>query len=363
MAGNVPLKATEARVSLVGFPGTYQSMHQIYRYKGDDPRNSLPLAGSPGLYEITFILNRPGYKLQPEGQLTFSSGLPGDSHLAITKPAYTPPGNPDATEIRILGQTPDGTFEFIGLPNAKGFLGKLVSLPFMAKNRNHAEEIAYRAIASPLSNVSIHLDIPIEIGHRETKELATQSIQMSFVSPNLEAPFAVNATVTPSQDFQSYAALYREALNTNSPVYQYLCLFKIIESLRKRRIRLERDAKKAGSVYIPPSEVLPSTTTEIRSWLEGLFYIRRDFDLSTFESAVPPGLRARSVSDVFETVLNPIRKNVAHALFSGGGELPLESDDLLHTHKVTQHLLVTKCIVRRMLKNDFPNEFLNHLAG
>jgi hypothetical protein len=50
-------------------------------------------------------------------------------------------------------------------------------------------------------------------------------------------------------------------------------------------------------------------------------------------------------------------------LFGNGGELPLSSDDLTHTHKVTHRLLVTKCIARRMLKNDFPGDFLNHLPG
>ena len=362
-SANVPLNATQERVSLVGFPGTYQTLHQLYRFKVDDPRNHLPLEGSPGLYEVTFILHRPGYRLQPEGQLSFASGLRGDSHLAITKPAYSPPGNPDADEIRIMGQTEDGTFEFIGLPNAKGFLGKFVSVPFRANNRGHAEETAYRAIASPLSGMSVHLDIPLEIGHRETKELSNGSVSISFVSPYLKAPMAINATATFMPEFRSYAALYREALNTNSPVYEFLCLFKIIESLRGRRIRFARDAKKTNANYIPPTEVLPGNTGEIKAWLEALFYIRREFDLSTFESAVPPDLRGRTAADVIENVLKPLRVNVAHALFGSRGELPLSSDDLLHTHKLTHRLFVTKCLVRRMLKNDFPNDFLNHLPG
>ena len=164
-------------------------------------------------------------------------------------------------------------------------------------------------------------------------------------------------------EFRSYAALYREALNTNSPVYEFLCLFKIIESLRGRRIRFARDAKKTNANYIPPTEVLPGNTGEIKAWLEALFYIRREFDLSTFESAVPPDLRGRTAADVIENVLKPLRVNVAHALFGSRGELPLSSDDLLHTHKLTHRLLVTKCLVRRMLKNDFPNDFLNHLPG
>lgn len=155
----------------------------LYRFKGDDPRNTLPLGGSPGLYEVTFILHRPGYKLQQEHQLSFSSGLRGDSHLAISKPAFSPPGNPDADHIRIVGITEDGQFEFIGLPNEKGFLGKIVTAPFQAKDRGHAEEIAYCALASPLSNMSLHLDIPLEIGYRETKELSNGSVSISFVSP------------------------------------------------------------------------------------------------------------------------------------------------------------------------------------
>lgn len=366
--GEIPLgkgdpNAPEERVSLVGFPGTYQTMHVLYRFKGDDPRNTLPLGGSPGLYEVTFTLHRPGYKLQQEHQLSFSSGLRGDSHLAISKPAFTPPGNPDADQIQIIGITEDGQFEFIGLPNEKGYLGKIVTAPFQAKNRSHAEEIAYRALASPLSNMSLHLDIPLEIGYRETKEISNGSVSTSFVSPYLEAPMAIHATSNFGPEFRSYAALYREALNTNSPVYQFLCLFKTLEALRARRTRLEREAKRANTTYSSPNEVLPSTPAEIKKWLENLFYIRREFDLSTFESAVPQDVRGQKVSDVIENVLKPLRVKAAHALFGSGGELPLSSDDLTHTYSVTKHLLLTKCLVRRMLKTDFPKDFLSHLPG
>jgi len=251
--------APEERASLAGFPGTYQTLHMLYRFKGDDPRNSLPLGGSPGTYEATFILHRPGYNLQQEHQLSFSSGLRGDSHLAISKPAFSPPGNPDADQIRIVGITEDGKFEFIGIPTEKGFLGKVVTAPFQANDRGHAEEIAYRALASPLSNMSLHLDIPLEIGYRETKELSNGSVSIGFVSPYLDAPMAINATSNFGPEFRSYAALYREALNTSSPVYQFLCLFKILEALRARRKRLARDAKRVKTTYTAPDEMLPTT--------------------------------------------------------------------------------------------------------
>ena len=323
--GGIPVgkgdpQSPEDRVSLVGFPGTYQTLHMLYRFKEDDPRNSLPLGGTPGLYEVTFILHRPGYKLQQEHQLSFSSGIRGDSHLAISKPAFTPPGNPDADQIVIYGTTEDGQFQFTGFPNEKGYLGKLVTAPFQAKDRGHAEEIAYRAIAAPLSNMSVHLDIPLEIGYRETKELSNGSTSISLMSPYLEAPMAIQPTSNAGPEFRSFAALYREALNTNSPVYQFLCLFKIVEALRARRTRLARDAKKKNAAYSAPDETLPGTHAEIKVWLEGLFYIRRPFDLSTLDAAVPQDLRGQKASEVIENVLNPLRVKVAHALFGNGGE-------------------------------------------
>ena len=336
-------------------------MHVLYRFKGDDLRNELPLGGSPGLYQATFILQRPGHRLMPEHDLSFSPGLLGNSHLAISKPAYCPPGNPAADQILIFGVTEDGSFKFTGLPNEKGFLGKLTSDPFRATHRAHAGEIAYRALAPSLSNISLHLDIPLEIAHREVKELATGSIQISFVTPFLDVPLAIPGTTAFSPEFGSYAALYREALNANNPAFAFLCLFKIIESLRGRRRRLEREARRNGTQYTLPHEILPAENAEIKTWLESIFYVRRAFDLSTFDSAVPKDLRGRSAEEVIEKVLNPLRVNIAHALFPEGGELPISSDDLLHTHKVTGRLLFTRCLVRRMLKNDFSKEFLTHL--
>lgn len=366
--GEIPIgksdpHSPQERVSLVGFPGTYQTLHMLYRFKGDDPRNALPLGGSPGLYEVTFILHRPGYRLQQEHELSFASGLRGDSHLAISKPAFSPPGNPDADQIVIFGATEDGQFQFTGFPNEKGYRGKLVTAPFHAKDRGHAEEIAYRAIASSLSNMSTHLDIPLEIGYRETKELSNGSASISFKSPYLEAPMAIQPTSNFGPEFRSFVALYREALNTDSPVYQFLCLFKILEALRSRRTRLGREAKRNNTTFANPDETLPGTPAEVKTWLESLFYIRRPFDLSVLDSAVPQDVRGQKVSDVIQNILNPLRIKVAHALFRDSGELPLSSDDLVHAHAITGRLLLTKCIVRRLLKNDFPNDYLSHLPS
>jgi hypothetical protein len=345
----------------MGFPGQHQEIHIVNRFKEGDARNAIPVEGIPGLYQVLFVLGRPGFSLVPEYSYSFSDGLDGDSHLAIAKPAFVPPGNEDACGIIIRCSTEDGHFVFKGVPNKRGFLGKLISEPFNAASRRDAEEQAFRALAPSLTSWSVHLDIPLEIYQRETCEMTTGNIQTSIVTPNFPAPFAVLPVAQLLPEFRGVASLYREALNANSAVYQFLCFYKIVEALSARRKRLQRRGKKLGTPYTLPTEVLPATEKEIAAWLRSLFYARPDWDLLAIESAVPSELRSKEIGYVINDVLKPLRDQVAHALTTAKGDLTLSVDELLHAKQVTLRLPMIKCIVRRMLKNDFPSEFLSHL--
>lgn len=106
--GNLPLDATQTKLKVMGFPGQLQKIHLMNRIIASDPKSALPMPGGDGLYEVTFILNRPGHRLMPDGQFSFSNGLEGDSHLAIKKPAFEPPGNPDAIGIKFQVRNDDG---------------------------------------------------------------------------------------------------------------------------------------------------------------------------------------------------------------------------------------------------------------
>jgi hypothetical protein len=337
----------------------------INQFPPDDPRSLVPPGGAAGLYEVVFILKRPGFPLVGERQVSFSSGLSGDSHLAICQPAFTPPGGPEADRILIKSVGDDGNFEFVGTANRRGFLGKLTSVPIRASSRFHAEEIAFRALAPSLSEFSLQLDIPLEIAQIETKDLSTESCHVTFTVPFPDVPMVVASLSKTQPDFRGVASLYREALNSNSPVYQFLCLFKIVEALKARRKKLQRDAKRGGAEYTPPpTEELPTSYAEIRAWLDGLFYVRPPWDLTVLNSAVPPEVRGKPFDEVFTETLNPLRVNVAHALFEDAGpELTISCDDLLDTRKIAKLVPLTKCIARRMLKTDFPAEFLGHLPG
>jgi len=197
-------------VPTMGVPGEPQGLVTVNVFReATDPRNSGGPAGVPGQYKVTFLFERPGYRQTKEYEFSFLGPLRGDSHLAMTKPAFVPPGNPDADQVRISARTPHGAFEFTALPNEKGFFGKVVSEPFQANDRNDAERKAYDALAPALSNWSVHLDIPLEAHLIETIELRTENVGIRVVQPFLEAPFSVQGT-PPPHDSESQILADRE---------------------------------------------------------------------------------------------------------------------------------------------------------
>ena len=349
-------------VSMMGMPGEVQGLVTCNHFRDEnDPRNVGGPTGLPGQYQVTFLFERPGFRKTKEYEfLSFTGPLEGDSHLAISKPAFTPP-DPNADQIVIYAKTPDGEFEFTGFPNAAGFLGKVVSGPFTAQNRNDAERKAYRALLPALSNWSIHLDIPLHLETIETVELRTQNAGIRVVHPFLEAPFAVEGN-PPSHDseFAHYASMYREALNSNSPVYRFLCLFKIIEGIRFRRARLGKQAGQGGKQFIRPVETIPNDENESRTWLNALFPVHAEWDPLTLDKIFQPEAKGKRISHLVGTELTKLRDEIAHGILRSG-ELALSVDDLVHLQRVNKWLPLTRCIARRMLKNEFPAQFLAYL--
>jgi hypothetical protein len=349
-------------MSSMGLPGQHQHIITINHFRDpSDTRNIGGPQGLPGRYTVTFVLARPGFALLPERQHSFAPGLRGDSHLAISKPAFSPPGNPDADQIMIRGMTEDGNFAFSGLPNERGFLGKLVSEPFDATGFHDAEQKAHRALAPSLSNWAVHLDIPLSVVQTESVEERTGNTQTSILTPYFEVPLAIRPTANLPPEFRGYASLYREALNSNSSVYQFLCLFKMIEAMLKRRARLGAEARKAGKQFTRQHETIPASPDAAIKWLNAIFSIRPNWDAMALTSLFPAEVAGKSFQYVIDKVLYPMRVDIAHAISSQSGELTLTVDELLHTQNLHKWLPLTKCIVRRMLKNDFPADFLPYL--
>jgi hypothetical protein len=357
----MPRQGTTQNLPAKGLPGLPQYLTVVFEYRDPrDPRNRPGPQGQPGDYEVVFTFSRPGFSLQPEYTASFADGLKGTSHLAISRPAH-PSVEAGVDQIRLDAIVDSERLVFLGYPDAAGFLSRLVGRCH-ARDFLDAHRKAFRAVAPMLSNWSLQLDIPVFVYQIDLTEIASGAKRMSFNPPYQNSPLVLPPSATLKPDFRGYAALYREALNSNSQVYQYLCFFKIIESVRKRRERLGGEARARGETFSRPPEVFPATVQELTPWLNALFTVRPPvWDEMVIESLLLPEVAGKKFGTIIERELIPLRTSIAHALFESA-ELNL-SVDVYETHeKVNRLLPVTKCMVRRMLKNEFPSDFLAHLA-
>ena len=319
-------------------------------------------AGCPGKYKVIVTLSRPRYVAASETVYKWAEDLKGDSHLAITRPAYTPPNSPDAVKIKVRVWGENGFYlEYNGTPNEKGYLGKLESEPFDANDFRDAEVKAYTPLLPILSNWSVHLDIPIDVAQIEVAELRTGARTGRLFTPPAESGFAVNGELTfkPGSDFAHYASLYREALNSNSAPYRYLCLFKIIEAIRTRRERLANEAVKSGQKPRSLVERVPALETDFQKYLVPIYHVREWHSLALIQ-VFPPAIKGKKFNQIIDDELRPLRNEVAHGIMDSG-ELGISADDLVKVEKVNFWLPLTRTMVRRMLKNDFGSEFLSYL--
>lgn len=343
-------------VKSMGFPGEPYSMVLTNIFKEPDSHlNQVPPWGLPGLYQVTFVLGRPGIRTFPENEIKFAQFMRGDSHLAILAPAF--PAPEDAVKIALAVQVEGESFVFEGLGNEAGFLAKLETKPFHAQNRNDAELRSTRAVQSVLSEYSASLDIPLQIALIEVTEMATSNKSLT-----LTASFRSGGSSAPIEafdpEFANLAALYREGLISNTPAYRYLCFYKILEASRKRRERLGRKLKKQ---YHPnrDGESIPSSHAEQVAWLKAIFIGPHEWGQLTLNQIFPQEARGKKLTALFDSELRPLRDRIAHGILDSGDYLHV--DDLAAVREITKWLPFLRCAVRRTLKNDFPDHYLPYL--
>lgn len=223
----------------------------------------------------------------------------------------------------------------------------MVSDPFDANSFHDAEAKAHRALAPSLSNWAVHLDIPLSVVQVESVEVRTGNTQTGILTPHFVVPLAIRSTANLQPEFRGYASLYREALNSNSPVYQFLCLFKMIEAMLKRQARLGAEARRARKPFTREHETIPASSDAAIKWLNAIFSIRPNWDAMALTSLFPNEVAGKSLKYVIDTVLYPMRVDIAHAISSQSGELTLTVDEMLHTQNIHKWLPLTKCICRR----------------
>jgi hypothetical protein len=309
--------------------------------------------GAPGTYKVVFTLGRPGFPQRPEGKFTYEQNLEGDSHLYARI-------KPDTTEIVFAVQTTNGAFDFHGVLNRSGNLGKLWTEHVVARDYYDAERIAWSALSPVLSWLSVHLDVPLFVEQVDVIDRYTGAQAIKVLLPYRTIGLSVAPVHAGSPEFQYYASLYREALCANAPHYQFLCLYKILDGVFARRLRASRSESSDGGLKLSPQlETVPVDEDAFKAWMGAVFPqgVRLAWSRMHFDSVCRPEARAKEFSAVFEAYLLPIRNRIAHVLV-GSGELGYSIDNASDLRSVFHWLPLLKCMVRRILKNEFPSEFL-----
>jgi hypothetical protein len=105
---------------------------------------------------------------------------------------------------------------------------------------------------------------------------------------------------------------------------------------------------------------MPTTPEDQATWLRAIFPAPSQLDAFVLENTFPAGVEGKKLSYVVERHLQPIRLRIAHAVVDSG-ELAMSPDDPDEEVEIIRWPPLTKCIARRLLKNEFPSEFLHYL--
>lgn len=357
----MPKKSQSASLPLMGVPGEVQNLVTINMKAGETLQKSVPW--KPGTYKVQLMLGRPSYPTNSEYNHSFIGPNAGNSHLRVFKPnAERTPGDPDhmiwwSQYVEKSGTRVDVKFTAEG--NADGFLAKF-STTLDAENVNHAVSMAHASLAPLLSGLSACADVPLFIESIDAVELATGNAMLRVTAPFPEQFFNFGPIPRLSDEYCHYASLYSEVMESNSPFYRFLCLFKIVEGLHKRRGRLTLEAKQRGETKSRPviRERVPFTKEEQVKLLRAVYSIRGDepWDDMFIGQTFPPESHGKSITQIRQDILEKIRDSIAHALMDDG-EPGLSVSDLSDQWKVNKWLPMLRFVARLMLTNEFPTEF------
>lgn len=357
-AAEQPLATTPKIEGTLGLAGISLLMN-VVPFNSKKPNKPNP-SGVKGKYKASFLLGKPNQPPIEENHLTFEfDQMQGNSHLFI--------GDPNEVYGNFTATLPDGdsgfkNYDFVGYANAEGYLSKIEIEEFEAANIQDAMDQAFNALYPILSRMSILNNVPAFVHRWAIVELATHNHMSSFTLPflNQHAPLLDN--VLKDADFETFASLYREGLNSNSPNYQFLCFFKIIEGIRK--IKEERTRKenqqvvRAGNKPIRPREILPSDTDEQQAWLSAL-YGKQKWSGLAIAQVFSSGVVGRKINDLIAPgkELDTVRNKIAHTVLRDESLVPLTIDDGGHIREVSNWLPLCKSLALYLLKQEYPAAF------
>lgn len=223
-------------------------------------------------------------------------------------------------------QCPGGIFEV-----KKNESGELSFIQFdcVAKSITEARHAFIRAALPFLDHLVYVANCPLFVVSLRIEDQKNHRTTLDYISPYRKA------TLNPHIgelfiELGPVYAMYREAKNSSSDFYRFLCYYKILEGLLGSiRANAFKQAKQAGIEPQKPKDVVPNS------------------------SDLPASFRAyvgKSVKEFFDAVLTPeFRNAVAHFVTDEGGILNMS--DPVHIDKYSKILLVCELCVRVVISS------------
>jgi hypothetical protein len=240
-------------------------------------------SGSPGSYDVVFILGVPGISGVATA-LDFDGMLAGGDSLL------------EGIGLQVELQSSDGSPLSVAriIPNAQGRLAQ-VRLTVTAGNFSLAENEAFDAVMPALSRIAFETDTPLEVTGVLMTEQATQTRRFGATLAGAAQPAPVLAGNT-TPELRSFLAAYREGLNANSPLYQALSFYKIIEGVVAFHKKRLREAKKRGALEPanPLAEQIPTSREDLvdmTEWARDNFTPYLGMSFGEFRDAVKSTIR------------------------------------------------------------------------
>jgi len=291
----------------VPFPGTRRNLIHCNQWKGNDPRNLAGPTGKPGNYMATFVLARV-----QQNMMTIEAAE-ADSFIRFPSDESNP--HLDLPRIRRTDMGADGTVQLDGYVNATGRLSTLVISNLSAVKFSDAAAKAEAVANRFLSQLAVRFHVPLVTTRVEIREVSTSNLRVSLIMPFGDAVVAPFNLPYASTDTDLYLSLYREALNTTSVAYRFLCMYKIIEGIEARRARLG-SAVKERRVNWSRREIIPPDLPQCATWLTELF--DRKWSDEIVHEIIHPAARGKRFKHVINNKLSPIRVRIAHSVLDNG---------------------------------------------
>jgi hypothetical protein len=339
-----PITSVSIPKEKLGLPGAAYQLHTRGRKIGEPPKP--PSDTLQDTYRVVLTLSRTVPDFQ---SLNFESGMTGDSYIQFAKPKKDRT-IADFDEMVIFSGHGSQRLEITGMSNPQGRLAKL-SVETPAPSFTGAEKIAFGGASPFLSAMAFVLDVPVRLTQMDVTQMSTLNSSMTYICPYTDiVPIGNDHNNVPY--VQSLLSLYREGINSNSPNYQFLCWYKIVEGVNVKRAEETTLLKKALPLKF--AERFEKTKVEQRKRLEETFPIVRAFGATdtTWDDIVPDEVMDWKFNRVREYKLEPLRNRIAHMISEPSGDLSLSPDSRENAREITKWISLLRFIARVMITNE-----------